>query len=83
MFAACPNFTDFYNESSVNNNGLECLRFLNEIISDYDELLQSSRFESIVKIKTAGSTYMAASGMVACRSPTKVRTLRRVNLCPL
>ncbi|PVD32544.1 hypothetical protein C0Q70_07985 [Pomacea canaliculata] len=63
MFAACPNFTDFYNESSVNNNGLECLRFLNEIISDYDELLQSSRFESIVKIKTAGSTYMAASGM--------------------
>jgi hypothetical protein len=38
MFAACPNFNDFYTEDSFNNNGLECLRFLNEIISDYDEV---------------------------------------------
>ncbi|KAK6960325.1 Adenylate cyclase type 3 [Biomphalaria glabrata] len=65
IFAACPNFHSFYNESSINNNGLECLRFLNEIISDYDELLNLARFSSIVKIKTVGPTYMAASGMVS------------------
>ncbi|XP_050393868.1 adenylate cyclase type 3 [Patella vulgata] len=63
MFASCPNFHDFYNESSINNNGLECLRFLNEIISDYDELLSQPRFSSVCKIKTVGPTYMAASGM--------------------
>jgi len=27
---------DFYSEESVNNQGLECLRFLNEVISDFD-----------------------------------------------
>ncbi|CAH1775304.1 unnamed protein product [Owenia fusiformis] len=63
IFASCPNFNDFYTEDSVNNDGLECLRFLNEIISDYDELLNEARFKNIIKIKTIGSTYMAASGM--------------------
>jgi hypothetical protein len=29
-------FTDFYSEETVNNQGLECLRFLNEVISDFD-----------------------------------------------
>lgn len=43
--------------------GLECLRFLNEVISDYDALLGESRFKDIIKIKTIGSTYMAASGL--------------------
>ncbi|XP_074658737.1 adenylate cyclase type 3-like [Tubulanus polymorphus] len=63
VFAACANFNDFYTEDSINNNGLECLRFLNEIISDYDELLNEPRFHAVTKIKTIGSTYMAASGM--------------------
>lgn len=36
LFASMPNFSDFYTEESVNNQGLECLRFLNEVISDYD-----------------------------------------------
>lgn len=36
MFASIPNFADFYTEESVNNGGIECLRFLNEIISDFD-----------------------------------------------
>lgn len=27
---------DFYSEDTVNNQGLECLRFLNEVISDFD-----------------------------------------------
>lgn len=63
LFAAMPNFSDFYTEESVNNQGLECLRFLNEVISDYDALLEQSRFKDIIKIKTIGSTYMTASGL--------------------
>ncbi|XP_042903090.1 adenylate cyclase type 3 isoform X2 [Parasteatoda tepidariorum] len=63
LFAAMPNFSDFYTEDSVNNQGLECLRFLNEVISDYDALLEQPRFKDIIKIKTIGSSYMAASGL--------------------
>ncbi|XP_051757174.1 adenylate cyclase type 4-like [Ctenopharyngodon idella] len=64
MFASVPQFyKEFYNESSVNNNGLECLRFLNEIISDFDELLNKPKFSAVEKIKTIGSTYMAAAGL--------------------
>lgn len=32
----CSFITDFYSEETVNNQGLECLRFLNEVISDFD-----------------------------------------------
>ncbi|CAG2053210.1 unnamed protein product [Timema podura] len=55
--------TDFYSEETVNNQGLECLRFLNEVISDFDALLEQPKFQDIIKIKTIGSTYMAASGL--------------------
>lgn len=76
---------DFYSEETVNNQGLECLRFLNEVISDFDavstalttkkitasclpntvclQLLEQPRYQDIIKIKTIGSTYMAASGL--------------------
>ncbi|XP_060769530.1 adenylate cyclase type 3-like isoform X2 [Neoarius graeffei] len=63
MFASIPNFSDFYTEESINNGGLECLRILNEIISDFDTLLDRTEFLCITKIKTIGSTYMAASGL--------------------
>nr|XP_020669015.1 adenylate cyclase type 3 [Pogona vitticeps] len=63
MFASIPNFADFYTEESINNGGIECLRFLNEIISDFDALLDDPQFRCITKIKTIGSTYMAASGV--------------------
>ncbi|KAF7666552.1 hypothetical protein LDENG_00101480 [Lucifuga dentata] len=63
MFASIPNFSDFYTEESINNGGLECLRILNEIISDFDSLLDRDEFCCITKIKTIGSTYMAASGL--------------------
>lgn len=74
-------FVDFYSEETVNNQGLECLRFLNEVISDFDavrpnshynlrhlslflfQLLELPQFQDIIKIKTIGSTYMAASGL--------------------
>ncbi|XP_046634462.1 adenylate cyclase type 8-like [Daphnia pulicaria] len=62
MFASIPNFSDFYSEDF--NKGEECIRLLNEIIIDFDELLDDSRFSSVEKIKTIGSTYMAVSGLV-------------------
>ncbi|XP_061602343.1 adenylate cyclase type 3-like [Cololabis saira] len=63
MFASIPNFSDFYTEDGINNGGIECLRILNEIISDFDSLLDRDEFRCITKIKTIGSTYMAASGL--------------------
>ncbi|XP_033108181.1 adenylate cyclase type 3-like [Anneissia japonica] len=65
MFASIPNFSDFYSEDEYNNQGTECLRFLNEIISDFDELLSRQQFRTVTKIKTISSTYMAASGLAA------------------
>ncbi|XP_058795491.1 adenylate cyclase type 3 [Phymastichus coffea] len=63
LFASMPNFADFYSEESINNQGLECLRFLNEVISDFDAILDQEKYKDIIKIKTIGSTYMAASGI--------------------
>ncbi|XP_078393746.1 adenylate cyclase type 4-like [Cetorhinus maximus] len=65
MFASIPDFKEFYSESDVNREGLECLRLLNEIIADFDELLSKPKFSGVEKIKTIGSTYMAASGLNA------------------
>ncbi|KAF4527769.1 hypothetical protein B566_EDAN015825 [Ephemera danica] len=67
LFASMPNFSG---ERTTKRrlrytiiNRLECLRFLNEVISDYDALLERPEFQDIIKIKTIGSTYMAASGL--------------------
>lgn len=65
MFASIPNFAEFYVELESNNEGVECLRLLNEIIADFDELMGEERFRSIEKIKSTGATYMAASGLTA------------------
>lgn len=113
MFASVPQFKEFYSESSANRDGLECLRFLNEIISDFDEvwgrilsgsawpgwnsrcvsltvysppfitqLLSKPKFCSVEKIKTIGSTYMAAAGLT--HSPVgdeqKVCSVSKINV---
>lgn len=62
MFASIPNFSEFYVELEANNEGVECLRLLNEIIADFDELLAEEPYKYIEKIKSTGATYMAASG---------------------
>lgn len=62
LFASIPNFSDFYVELEANNEGVECLRLLNEIIADFDELLGETQFSCVEKIKSTGATYMAASG---------------------
>ncbi|OXA59186.1 Adenylate cyclase type 6 [Folsomia candida] len=64
LFASIPNFWEFYVELEANNEGVECLRLLNEIMSDFDEILSDeAEFGFVEKIKTTGSTYMAASGL--------------------
>ncbi|KAG7468341.1 hypothetical protein MATL_G00141880 [Megalops atlanticus] len=65
MFASIPDFKEFYTECDINKEGLECLRLLNEIIADFDELLSKPKFSGVEKIKTIGSTYMAVAGLSA------------------
>ncbi|XP_022532587.2 adenylate cyclase type 6 [Astyanax mexicanus] len=65
MFASISNFSEFYTELEANNEGVECLRLLNEIIADFDEIISEDQFKQLEKIKTIGSTYMAASGLNA------------------
>ncbi|KAL0279830.1 UNVERIFIED_CONTAM: hypothetical protein PYX00_001308 [Menopon gallinae] len=71
MFASIPNFSEFYVELEGNNEGVECLRLLNEIIADFDELLSQEKFRYVEKIKSTGATYMAASGLTKNTSDMK------------
>lgn len=61
IFASIVNFNEMYDESYL--GGKEFLRVLNELIGDFDELLTLPEFQSVEKIKTIGSTFMAASGL--------------------
>ena len=69
LFASIPNFPEFYSEDV--NEGVECIRLLNEIIIDFDEILDDEKFVSVEKIKTVGSTYMAASGITPSSDKVK------------
>ncbi|XP_015790697.1 adenylate cyclase type 2 [Tetranychus urticae] len=70
IFASIPNYAQFYTETNINEEGLKCLLLLNEIICDFDKLLADPSFARIEKIKTIGSTYMAASGLHPGRGST-------------
>ncbi|XP_029942314.1 adenylate cyclase type 8-like [Salarias fasciatus] len=63
LFASLPGFSDFYEQKELVDQHVECLRLLNHIISDFDQLLEECYFEEVEKIKTIGSCYMAASGL--------------------
>ena len=63
MFASIPAFSEYYEEVDGNNQGIECMRLLNEIFADFDQLLTEEKFNCIEKIKTIGGTYMVASGV--------------------
>ncbi|TRY84275.1 hypothetical protein DNTS_004010 [Danionella cerebrum] len=80
LFASIPNFNDFYIELDGNNMGVECLRLLNEIIADFDALMDKECYRDIEKIKTIGSTYMAAVGLVPT-SGTKGEKSVSAHLC--
>lgn len=62
MFASIPKFNDFWCEWDESRK-LECLRLLNEIVCEFDKLLMRPKFSGVEKIKTVGSTYMAATGL--------------------
>ncbi|XP_051162832.1 adenylyl cyclase 78C-like isoform X2 [Leptopilina boulardi] len=79
MFASVPNFTEFYSEDV--NKGMECIRLLNEIIADFDELLDENCFHCIEKVKTVGATYMAASGLSPCHNDKNMDDME--HLCRL
>ncbi|CAI4229040.1 unnamed protein product [Auanema sp. JU1783] len=61
LFASITNWNDMYEENF--EGGREFLRVLNEVIGDFDELLDRPEFCHIEKIKTIGASYMAASGL--------------------
>ncbi|XP_001603329.2 adenylate cyclase type 9 isoform X1 [Nasonia vitripennis] len=61
IFATIVNFNELYDESYL--GGKEYLRVLNELIGDFDELLEKQDYSNVEKIKTIGSTFMAASGL--------------------
>ncbi|CAA84795.1 adenylate cyclase [Caenorhabditis elegans] len=61
LFASITNWNDMYEENF--EGGREFLRVLNEVIGDFDELLDRPDFTHIEKIKTIGPAYMAASGL--------------------
>lgn len=74
MFASIVNFQQFLHKDE--NKGEDSLRLLNIIISEFDTLLERDRFSSLDKIKTIGSTYMAASGLTEeCSSVTHLLDL--------
>uniref|UniRef100_A0A915Q461 adenylate cyclase n=1 Tax=Setaria digitata TaxID=48799 RepID=A0A915Q461_9BILA len=61
LFATITNWNEMYEETF--EGGREFLRVLNEIIGDFDELLDRPDFSQVEKIKTIGPTYMAAAGL--------------------
>ncbi|KRX18223.1 Adenylate cyclase type 9 [Trichinella nelsoni] len=65
LFASVVNWNDMYEETY--EGGREFLRVLNELVSDFDELLDRPEFTQVEKIKTIGPTYMAASGLNPAR----------------
>jgi adenylate cyclase 2 len=58
LFASIPCFKDV-------NDGIESIELLNEVIHQYDAMFDDTKYQSIEKIKTIASTYMAASGLSA------------------
>lgn len=63
MFASIPGFADFYSQTEMNNQGVECLRLLNEIIADFDE----------VRRRTLKSTHFLLLNMMHLIPPQHLR----------
>lgn len=63
LFASLINFHVMYEEQY--EGGKFYARILNEFYGDIEELFLDKRFAKIEKIKTIGSTFMAASGLQA------------------
>lgn len=73
MFASIVNFSDF--TRSQRGGDEESFTLLNRIVHGFDSLLDKRRFCNVEKIKTIGSTYMAASGLNLPNNRTDVQHL--------
>jgi len=61
VFGSITNFNELYDEDY--EGGIEFIRVLSELISDFDDLLDKEEYNQIDKIKTIGTTMMLASGL--------------------
>lgn len=61
MFASIPNYKEFYDETDVNKQGLECLRLLNEIICDFDKVRTRTELELLMNELELTKTRLSAS----------------------
>jgi hypothetical protein len=58
-----PNGTRAPQEFYTDERGIQSLTILNEIICEFDELMNQPRFALMEKVKTIGWVYMAAAGL--------------------
>lgn len=76
MFASISNFSEFYVELEANNEGVECLRLLNEIIADFDEVrennLYKGRERSGSEERRNGGGQRDNEGMESLRLPNEI-----------
>ncbi|KAL3096373.1 hypothetical protein niasHT_026340 [Heterodera trifolii] len=79
IFITITEFDKFYEEMDTNQEGRECIRVLNELISDFDNILTEPEFHCIEKIKTIATTYMAASGLTGNSTGTNSHVVAVVN----
>jgi hypothetical protein len=49
VFASITNYHEFYMELDGNNQGVECLRLLNEIIADFDEVSKAINVTDVIR----------------------------------
>lgn len=73
IFASIVNFSDFSCQRSENEE--DSFRVLNQIIREFDTLLNKPCYSHVEKIKTIGSTYMAVSGLNVSRKVHPIQHL--------
>ncbi|OQR78952.1 adenylate cyclase-like, partial [Tropilaelaps mercedesae] len=64
LFAKISNFAEFRIKQERTDHGFGCQRLLNEIIAEFDKLLDKQHFQAIEKIKTVGASYMCVVGLI-------------------
>ena len=69
MFASIPGFWEFYNETDVNEGGKECLRLLNEIIADFDEVIAEREARQLIVLHGDPAYVCNATGMQLLQIP--------------
>ena len=66
MFASISNFSEFYVELEANNEGVECLRLLNEIIADFDEVSHRKSGWTVKRISEFSWALLSSWRKVVC-----------------